>query len=97
MSINIPAFISSLGIMVEGWLGIFIVMGVIIAVVHGLNKFGNEMEATRKSLESVVNHVEKIGTRTRAVERKLRSVHELTAEETQKYFPINDAFDSDDE
>ena len=41
MSINIPAFISSLGIMVEGWLGIFIVMGVIIAVVHGLNKFGS--------------------------------------------------------
>ena len=45
MSINIPAFISSLGIMVEGWLGIFIVMGVIIGVVHGLNKFGNELEA----------------------------------------------------
>jgi len=45
MGINIPAFISSLGIMVEGWLGIFIVMAVIIAVVHGLNKFGNELEA----------------------------------------------------
>ena len=44
MSINIPAFISSLGIMVEGWLGIFIVVGVIIAVVHGLNKFGTELE-----------------------------------------------------
>ena len=67
------------------------------AVKTEFNKFGNEMEATRKSLESVVNHVEKIGTRTRAVERKLRSVHELTDEETQKYFPINDAFDSDDE
>ena len=67
------------------------------AVKTEFNKFGNEMEATRKSLESVVNHVEKIGTRTRAVERKLRSVHELTVEETQKYFPINDAFDSDDE
>lgn len=48
MSINIPAFISSLRIMVEGWLGIFIVMGVIIAVVHGLNKFGNQLEAKMK-------------------------------------------------
>ena len=45
MSINVPAFISSLSIMVEGWLGIFIVMAIIIAVVHGLNKFGNELEA----------------------------------------------------
>ena len=44
MSINFPAFISSLRFMVEGWLGIFIVMGVIIAVVHGLNKFGTELE-----------------------------------------------------
>jgi len=51
MSINIPAFISSLGIMVEGWLGIFLVMGVIIAVVHGLNKFGNELEAKMKNKE----------------------------------------------
>ena len=41
---NVTAFISSLGIMIEGWLGIFIVMGVIIAVVHGLNKFGAELE-----------------------------------------------------
>ena len=34
--------------MVEGWLGIFIVMGIIIAVVLGLNKFGNELEAKMK-------------------------------------------------
>jgi hypothetical protein len=44
MSINISAFIASLKYMVEGWLGIFIVMGIIIAVVHGLNKFGTELE-----------------------------------------------------
>ena len=49
MSINVPAFISSLGIMVEGWLGIFVVMGVIIAVVHGLNKFGGELEEKMKN------------------------------------------------
>ena len=45
------------------------------------NKFGNEMDATRKSLESVVNHMEKIGTRSRALERKLRTVQELSSED----------------
>ncbi|MBE6398966.1 MAG: DNA recombination protein RmuC [Lentisphaerae bacterium] len=47
------------------------------AVKSEFNKFGNEMDATRKSLESVVNHMEKIGTRSRALERKLRDVQEL--------------------
>ena len=48
MSINFGAFIASLKYMIEGWLGIFLVMGVIIAVVHGLNKFGNQLEAKMK-------------------------------------------------
>jgi DNA recombination protein RmuC len=51
------------------------------AVKTEFNKFGNEMDATRKSLESVVNHMEKIGTRSRALERKLRDVQELTGEQ----------------
>ncbi len=59
------------------------------AVKSEFSKFGAAMDATRKSLESVVNHVDKIGVRTRAVERKLRSVQELTEEETIKYFPVN--------
>jgi hypothetical protein len=43
------------------------------------------MDATRKSLEAVVNHVEKIGTRSRALERKLRDIQELdSGEEAQK-------------
>lgn len=37
MSINIPAFIDSLKFMIEGWLGIFIVMAVIIVVIYALN------------------------------------------------------------
>ena len=45
MSINIPAFISSLGIMVEGWLGIFIVMGFIIAAIYGLNRVAEIIDA----------------------------------------------------
>ena len=52
------------------------------AVKSEFNKFGNEMDATRKSLESVVNHMEKIGTRSRALERKLRTVQELGGEES---------------
>ncbi len=34
MSINVSAFIASLRFMVEGWLGIFIVMGIIIACIQ---------------------------------------------------------------
>ena len=52
MSINIPAFISSLGIMVEGWLGIFIVMGVIILCINGLNKFAAKLEEKQANKES---------------------------------------------
>lgn len=44
MSINFPAFISSLRFMVEGWLGIFIVMGVIIACIYGLNRVAEKIE-----------------------------------------------------
>lgn len=49
MRIDVAAFISSLRFMIEGWVGIFIVMGVIIAVVMLLNKYGNEFEAKMKA------------------------------------------------
>ena len=45
MSINISAFIASLKYMVEGWLGIFIVMGLIIAAIYGLNRVAEMIEA----------------------------------------------------
>ena len=44
MSINFGAFVSSLRFMIEGWLGIFIVMAIIIAVIYGLNKFADQLE-----------------------------------------------------
>jgi DNA recombination protein RmuC len=66
------------------------------AVKTEFNKFGDEMESTRKSLISVVNHVDKIGIRTRAVNRKLSSVHELADQDAQKYFPIEDAAESEE-
>ena len=51
------------------------------AVKTEFNKFGDQMDATRRSLETVVNHMEKIGTRSRALERKLRAVQELNSDE----------------
>ena len=45
MSINISAFIASLKYMVEGWLGIFIVMGLIIAAIYGLNRVAEMIDA----------------------------------------------------
>lgn len=66
------------------------------AVKTEFNKFGAAMDATRKSLETVVKHVDKIGVRSRAVERKLRSVHELTDDESAKIFPISELQGDDD-
>lgn len=51
------------------------------AVKTEFGKFGDQMDVTRKSLESVVNHMEKIGTRSRVLERKLRDVQELSGED----------------
>ncbi len=45
MSISISAFMASLVYMVEGWLGIFLVMGIIIAAIYGLNYLAEQIEA----------------------------------------------------
>ena len=52
MGINFGAFIASLKYMVEGWLGIFIVMGIIIACINGLNKFAAKLEEKAAKKES---------------------------------------------
>lgn len=67
------------------------------AVKTEFNKFGQAMDATRKSLETVVKHVDKIGVRSRAVERKLRSVHELADDESAKFFPADEISSETDE
>ncbi|MBE6377534.1 MAG: DNA recombination protein RmuC [Lentisphaerae bacterium] len=51
------------------------------AVKTEFGKFGDQMDKTRRSLESVVNHMELIGTRSRALERRLRNVQELSGDE----------------
>ena len=52
MSINASAFIASLRFMVEGWLGIFVVMGIIIACIYGLNRFSERLEEKAGKEES---------------------------------------------
>ena len=52
MSINFAAFVASLKYMVEGWAGIFIVMGVIIACIQGLNKFAEKLEEKAANKEA---------------------------------------------
>ena len=44
MGINVAAFIASLKYMVEGWAGIFIVMGLIIASIKGLNILAEKID-----------------------------------------------------
>lgn len=52
MLINVNAFIVSLRYMVEGWLGIFVVMGIIIACIYGLNRFSDKLEEKAGKKES---------------------------------------------
>ena len=52
MGINIGAFIASLKYMVEGWAGIFIVMGIIILCINGLNKFATKLEEKQANKEA---------------------------------------------
>jgi DNA recombination protein RmuC len=41
------------------------------------SKFGDSLEAVKKSLQAATNNIEQVGTRSRAVERSLRKVEEL--------------------
>ena len=44
MTIDVQAFLASLKFLVEGWLGIFAVMGVIMAVIWALNRLTSRGE-----------------------------------------------------
>ena len=52
MGINVAAFIASLKYMVEGWAGIFIVMGIIIACIKGLEVLSDKLEAKMANKEA---------------------------------------------
>lgn len=57
------------------------------AVKTEFGKFGDQVDVTRRSLQSVVNHIEKIGTRSRAIERSLRDVQALPGEGSEELLP----------
>ena len=50
---------------------------VLMEATEEFRKYGDAWESVKKHLVTVTNSVEKIGTRTRAVERKLRDVKSL--------------------
>ncbi|APG04139.1 recombinase RmuC [Luteibacter rhizovicinus DSM 16549] len=53
------------------------------AVKNEFSKFGTVLEKTRKQLDTVRNSIDSAGTRTRAIERKLRGVESLTGDQSQ--------------
>ena len=53
------------------------------------SKFGESLDAVKKSLQAATNKIESVGTRSRAVERSLRKVEELPG--TLPVDPIADA------
>ena len=53
------------------------------------SKFGESLDAVKKSLQAATNQIESVGTRSRAVERSLRKVEELPG--TLPVDPIADA------
>lgn len=59
------------------------VWAVLGAIKTEFGKFGEALEATRKKLEQASRSIESAGVRTRQIERKLKSVEALTADEAQ--------------
>jgi DNA recombination protein RmuC len=58
------------------------------AVKNEFSKFGTVLEKTRKQLDTVRNSIDNAGTRTRAIERKLRSVESLTGDQSQSLLEL---------
>ena len=58
------------------------VWNVLGAVKTEFNKFGIVLEKTKTKLQQAANDIDQVGIRSRALERKLRTVHELPQEQT---------------
>lgn len=59
------------------------VWNLLAAVKTEFGKYGEVLAKVKKKLEEATNHVDSVGTRTRAIERKLRDVQELPATDAQ--------------
>lgn len=66
------------------------------AVKTEFGKFGGMLEKVQKNLQSAGDQLEEVmGKRTRAIERRLKQVEALPAEESQKILPLVDLEDED--
>ena len=73
------------------------VWSVLGAVKTEFGKFGGMLEKVQKNLQSAGDQLEEVmGKRTRAIERKLRQVEALPAEESRKMLSMNDFTDEED-
>jgi DNA recombination protein RmuC len=67
------------------------------AVKTEFGKFGEVIDTLRRQIDAAANTIEKTGTRTRAIERKLRNVQELPPEQASMLLPPSDAEPEDRE
>ena len=73
------------------------VWSVLGAVKTEFRKFGGMLEKVQKNLQSAGDQLEEVmGKRTRAIERKLRQVEALPAEESRKMLSMNEFTDEED-
>lgn len=71
------------------------VWGVLGQVKTEFAKFGEAVEATRKSIDAAAKKFEQVDVRTRAIQRKLRDVHELPADAGATEALTNNASESE--
>ena len=64
---------------------------VLAAVKTEFGKFGHVLSTVKRQLNSASNTIEQTGVRTRAMERKLRTVQELTSEESTEILELPDS------
>jgi DNA recombination protein RmuC len=67
------------------------------AVKTEFGKFGEILAKTKKKLDEAANVIDSAGSRTRAIERKLKSVESLSDEEGNRILGLDSASFSDDE
>lgn len=73
------------------------VWSVLGAVKTEFSKFGAALEKTKNKLQQAANEIDDVGVRSRAIERKLRTVHELPQEQTVEALGEALAIEEEDE
>jgi DNA recombination protein RmuC len=73
------------------------VWNLLAAVRTEFSKFGIVLEKTRKKIQEAGNHIDQATTRTRVIERKLRDVQGLPAEEADSLLETDGLADEGDE